>query len=170
MDHHAANQLSDEALIMECFAPVIHAYKDVTSQDGDVPALYASFTDGQKALIAVQTFMMHAVRGTEEFHWQCMLFRTFPLRLQGIKSGIRLFGDTAMTEILDDIAALIEPLNFEEGTMLTAPEAQQLLRGNPDYAFAVTQLEARLHYALPYTYSLIASFIRNRADDFIQNN
>jgi|GEM_PF-1730365 len=170
LDGQPVHSLPDDALIRQCFAPLVDAYKLVAAQDGDVNGLYASFTDGQKALFAAQTFLSHAIRGTDEFHWRCLLFRTYPLRLQGMKSGVRLFGDEVMTRLLDDIAAAIEPVNAVEGAMMTFEEAERLLRSQPDYAFSIASLESRLHLALPCTYSLIASFIRNRAADFIRND
>ncbi|GMK40960.1 hypothetical protein PCCS19_40160 [Paenibacillus sp. CCS19] len=158
--------MDNEALIKLCFQPLITRYKEQSAQDGNIALLFESFEHGEKALFAVWTFLTHAIRGTDEFHWRCLLFLHIPARFTGMQAGLRMFGDAAMSALLDDIHAATAHLPHRGEHAITMNEAQSIYNSNCMYAASILALEARLVQAMPETIRLIAAYIRGQVSEF----
>lgn len=157
--------MDNQSLIQLCFQPLIIRYKEQLAQEGDINALFESFARGEKALFAVWTFLTHAIRGTDEFHWRCLLFLHIPARFTGMQAGLRLFGDETMAALLDDIHAATAHVPYD-GHAITMNEAQSIYNNDSMYAASIIALEARLLQAMPETVRLIAAYIRGQVSEF----
>jgi len=146
--------LNDIALIWCCIEPTIEKIrgKNFTIKS----EFYSQLNPGQRALLMVQMLYGHTSTGVEEFYSH----QSYLLSNRGVwsqlKKGLQYFGDFTMVRILEKMDIVFQSLKteeFEENAELTA---------------TMSLLNQSLRDALPLTLKLVAAYIRNNAEEFVQ--
>ncbi|REK71153.1 hypothetical protein [Paenibacillus paeoniae] len=159
--------MDDKALGAACFAPLIHAYKEMESTGGNfVKLVYNRFSKGQQALFAFWTYYSHVRESQADLYWWSAFFMANPLRWEALQASLRYFNDLSTLEIVKTMDAGLTARNHPRSLMNFDVSMGDLEQDEPLSAIVAVEYN-KLLAALPGTLNLIAAHIRGHQDDFI---
>ncbi len=160
--------LNDVSLIWTCIEPAI---QQVRGKNFAVKSeVHAHLTAGQRALLMVQMLYGHTSKGVEEFYSHLSYLLSNKGVWSQLKKGIQYFGDYDMVQILEKMDMVFQRLNTEE--FKDSEEQHTILitdiDKNAELSASMSFLNKSLSDTLPLTIKLVATYIRNNADEFVQ--
>ena len=160
--------LDDISLIWTCIGPTI---QQIRGKSFAVKSeVYAPLNPGQRALLMFQILYGHTSNGVEEFYSHLAYLLSNRGVWSQLKKGMQYFGDHGMVQILEKMDTVFQSLETEE--FEEAREQHNVLITGTDknaelYA-AISLLNKSFSAALPLSVKLVAAYIRDNTDEFVQ--
>lgn len=159
--------MDDLTLISTCFAPIIQAYKESeTSGEDFSEGGFKRLSAGQQALFPILAYCKHAEKSEADLYWWTAYFMARPKRWQGVKEGLRFFGDKSTLEVVETMAAVLAERNHPR-SLDHFNVAYDDLQKDAELLGIAAALYTKLLAGLPSTYRVIADYIRQRPRGFI---
>ncbi|AEI43816.1 hypothetical protein [Paenibacillus mucilaginosus] len=154
-----------DELAERCFAPLIAAYKKDRSAGGDFAESFRELSPGQQALFTFRVFYAHAVHSREDLYWWSAYFLAKGREWNGIKDGLRFFGDLPMLQLLERLeGVLAETGHALDYAQFDLSFGSLALR--PELLAAVEPIDAEFRRLLPSTLQRIGRYIREHPQEF----
>jgi hypothetical protein len=162
--------LNDVSLIWTCIEPTI---QQIRGKNFAIKSeAYSHLNTGQRALLMFQMLYGHTSKGVEEFYSHLSYLLSNKGVWAQLKKGIQYFGDYDMMQILEKMGIGFQSLETKEFKE-SAEQHNGLAPGidkNAELSASMNLLNKSLSDTLPLTIQLVATYIRNHADEFVQIN
>jgi hypothetical protein len=160
--------LNDVSLIWTCIQPAI---QQVRGKNFAVKSeVYAHLTSGQRALLMFQVLYGHTSKGIEEFYSNLSYLLSNKGVWSQLKKGMQYFGDYDMVQILEKMDIVFQSIKTEE--FKESAEQHNVLIAridkNAELSASMSLLNKSLSDTLPLTIKLVATYIRDNVDEFVQ--
>ncbi|MGE5398016.1 MAG: hypothetical protein ACM3MK_10835 [Chitinophagales bacterium] len=160
--------LDDASLIWICLE---HIIQQVRGKNFIVKSeVYSHLSSGQRALLMVQVLYGHTSTGVEEFYSHLSYLLSNQAVWSQLKKGMQYFGDYNMLQVLEKMEVVYKSLKTEEFKE-SAEQHNVLIAGmdkNDELYATISLLNKSLSDILPSTITLVATYIHNNADEFVQ--
>ncbi len=160
--------LNDVSLIWTCIGPVI---QQVRGKNFTIKSeAYAHLAPGQRALFMFQVLYGHTSNGVEEFY----LHQSYLLSQKGVWSqlqkGMKYFKDYAMVRVLEKMETVFQSLQTEEFKENAEQYNALVTEIDKDVELSALMrcLNESFRDALPLSIKLVAAYIRDHAEEFVQ--
>lgn len=159
---------NDSLLIWKCIEPTI---QQIRGRNFVVKSeAYSRLTKGQRALLMFQMLYGHTSNGVEEFYSH----QSYLLSNEGVwsqlKIGMQYLGDCDMVQILEKMDIVYHSLKTEE--LKESAEQHNASSAatdkNAELSSSMSLLNKSLSDTIPITIKLVATYIRNNAEEFVQ--
>jgi BMFP domain-containing protein YqiC len=160
--------LNDVSLIWTCIEPTI---QQIRGKNFVVKSeAYASLNPGQRALLMFQVLYGHSSNGIEEFYLHLSYLLSNKEVWSQLKNAMRYFKDYDMAQILEKMDIVFQSLTAEEFNE-NAEQHNVLITSvnkNAELSESISILNKSLSETLPLSIKLVASYIRDNVDEFVQ--
>lgn len=146
-----------------CIRPMLLAVrgKDLSTKT----EMYHQLNEGQKGLYLFYSFHSH-VNTIEEFYWFSAYYITELKSWNGIKSGVRFFGDIEMVELLDQIERIVWNRSKETLRKISPSD----LESDNDLLVEIKKLYDQYKLESGKTICRMNEYITNNLEQFIERN
>lgn len=160
--------MNDVSLIWACIGPTM---QQVRGRNFVVKSeIYATLTPGQRALFMFQVLYGHTLYGVEEFYSHFSYLLSNKSFWSQLKKGMQYFEDYAMLQILEQMDIVFQSLEIEKSK--ESVEQYNILIAdidkNTELSTSISLLNKSLNDTLPLTVKLVATYIRDNADEFVK--
>ncbi|MDP4153845.1 MAG: hypothetical protein Q8865_10500 [Bacillota bacterium] len=151
-------KIDDASLIWMCIEPTI---KEIRGKNLAVKQeVYASLNTGLQALLMFQVLYGHTFNGVEEFYTHLSYLLSNDGVWSQLERGMQYFGDMAMVEILQKMHVLFLSINTEKSNNAPGQYAELSKK--------MMLINESLSKTMPLTIKLVAAYIRNNKDEYMQ--
>lgn len=160
--------LNDISLIWACIEPTI---QQIRGKNFTVKSeVYSHLTAGQQALLMFQVLYGHTTRGVREFYSHLSYLLSNKGTWSQLKKGMQFFEAHDMLQLLENMDIVYQGLRTE-GFNEAADQHNTLIDSidkNTELSTIMDRLDKSLSDILPLTIKLVAVYIRNNLDEFVQ--
>jgi hypothetical protein len=158
-------KLDDISLIWACIEPTI---QKVRGRNFTIKSeVYLQLNDGQKALLMFQVLYGHTLHGIEEFYSHLSYLLSNKGMWSQLKIGMRYFGDLNMMQIIEKMEIDFQSLKTEDFDE-TTEQHNALIDINAELSSSINLINKSFFEALPTTIEIVAAYIRNNTDEFVE--
>ncbi|MHB8061929.1 MAG: hypothetical protein ACYDG2_04725 [Ruminiclostridium sp.] len=160
--------LNDVSLIWTCIEPTI---QQIRGKNFVVKSeAYSHLTTGQRALLMFQMLYGHTSKGVEEFYFNLSYLLINEGVWSQLKKGMQYFEDYDMVQVLEKMDIVFQSQKTEEFEK-SAEQHKVLIADtdkNAELSASMSLLNKSLSDTLPLSIKLVATYIRDNADEFVQ--
>ncbi len=160
--------LNDISLIWICIEP---AMQQARGRNFAVKSeVYAHLTPGQRALFMFQMLYGHTSKGVEEFYSHLSYLLSNDGVWSQLKKGMQYFGDYNMIQILEKMNIVFQSLTTEEFKESVEQHNALIvdIDKNAELSASMSLINKSLSETLPLTIKLVATYIRDNVDEYVQ--
>ncbi len=160
--------LNDVSLIWTCIGPTI---QQIRGKDFVVKSeAYAPLNPGQRALLMFQVLYGHTSNGVEEFYSHLSYLLINKAVWPQLKKGMKYFGDYDMVQILEKMDIAYQSLKVDEYNENTEPHSVYITGTykKAELSESLSNINKSLSDTLPLSIKLVASYIRDNVNEFVQ--